>query len=96
LEVLAKLFSDHKNFWEGNKLTVSTDLRRKLGLFPIHDPEVAHLCGASRAGQTTLYYYLETHLNKGRRRTNRLTKFEVTEFEENNVPTNSIRRRTAD
>jgi hypothetical protein len=73
--VLAKRATDHENFWEGNKLTVSTDLRRKLALFPIHDPTVAHLCGASRAAQNNLYYYLETHLNKGRRRTSRLTSW---------------------
>jgi hypothetical protein len=95
LKVLAELFSDHKDFWKGNKLTVSTYLRRKLALFSIHDPGVAHLCGASWAAQTTLYYYLETHLNKGRRRTGRLTKFEVTEFEGNDAPTNSSRFRTA-
>jgi hypothetical protein len=91
LEVLAKLLSDHKDFWEGNKLTVATDLRRKLALFPIRDPRVAYVCGASRNEQNELYYGLETHLNKGRRRTNLLTKFVVTEFEENDAPTNSSR-----
>jgi hypothetical protein len=96
LEVLAKFLSDHKDFWEGNKLTVATDLRRKLALFSIRDPRVAYLCGASGAGQNELYYGLETDLNKGRWRTNRLTKFVVTEFEENDAPTNSIQRPTSD
>jgi hypothetical protein len=93
LEVLAKLFADHKNFWEGKKLTISTDLRRKLALFPINDPKVAYLCGASGAAQNELYYLLETHLNKGRWRTNRLAMFEVPESEENDAPMNSVRRR---
>jgi hypothetical protein len=92
--VLAKLFSDHTDFWKGNRLTVSTNLRRKLALFPIHDPAFAHL-GASPVAQTTLYYHLGTHLNKGRRRTSRLVKFEVTEFEEKDAPTNASRFRAA-
>jgi len=80
LMVLASLFSDHKELWEGNKLTVSTYLRRKLAMFAIRDPWIVHLCGASTGTlQNALYYYLEDHLNKGRRRSNYLTKFEITE-----------------
>ncbi|HEY4501468.1 MAG TPA: hypothetical protein VJJ20_00140 [Candidatus Paceibacterota bacterium] len=50
LRTLAKMLSDHHDFWPGEdekRLHVSKDHRYKLSKFPIGDPEVIRLAGAS-------------------------------------------------
>lgn len=68
---LAEVFSDHANFWDDAKLTVSKDLRRKLALFPINDPEVGRLASAGGPAGDILYELLVKHINSGKR-TNKL------------------------
>jgi hypothetical protein len=79
LSVLAKVFADHQNFWNETKLTVSSDLRRKLALFPINDPYISRLCGAFGQAQIVLYYHIVEHINRGKR-SRRLKKFDVPEY----------------
>lgn len=75
LHVLARLLSDHRDFWQDNaekRLFISADLRRKIAQFPIHDPEVARLAGSSGSARQILYMLLRDHINKGKT-TKRLT-----------------------
>lgn len=76
LSVLATVFADHQNFWNDTKLTVSSDLRRKLALFKINDPSISHLCSAFGQARVLLYYHIVEHLNHGKR-SRRLKKFDV-------------------
>jgi hypothetical protein len=69
LYVLAKLLSDHHDFWkqpEERRLFVEAPLRRKLAQFPINDPQVVQLSGASGKSQEILYMLLRDHLNRGK------------------------------
>jgi hypothetical protein len=79
LKTMAKVFADHQDFWIGSALDVSSDLRIKLKQFPIHQPGIAHLCGASGQGQTQLYLQIVMHLDSGKR-SRRLTKFDIPEY----------------
>lgn len=70
LFVLANVFSAHHNFWKNaaeSRLFVDSDMRRKIGSFPLHEPAVAKL--ASSAGQAgeMLYQMLCRHLDSGKR-----------------------------
>jgi hypothetical protein len=92
LSVLAKIFADHQNFWNDTNLTVSSDLRRKLALFPINDPNISRLCGASGQTQVWLYYQIVDHINH-RKRSRRLKKFDVPGYigeEDTSVPTSRL------
>lgn len=70
---LASMFSQHTNFWEGNKLVVDDQTIRKLTQFPMTDPTVATLSSAGGGGQGAVHLgiLLTEHVNRGRR-TNRL------------------------
>ncbi len=92
LEILARIFSDHTDFWKGDKeqrLELSQAIRKKLISFPISDPEIIKLAGANGASRLTLYFHFVTHINSGMR-TNHLTSrkpsitFNLEEFEEEN------------
>lgn len=75
LGTLAKLLSDHHDFWTGadeKKLFISADLRRKLKQFNLLDPQVINLVGASGKARNLLYMLLRDHINSGKR-TKRLT-----------------------
>ena len=74
LRVLAQVFADHANFWEGTKLTVSRRDEDKLRQFAIGDPAVSGLISAGGGVNPVLYQILVAHLNSGRR-TNRLVKW---------------------
>lgn len=94
LQVLARLVSDHTDFWKGDKeqrLEIGYLIKRKLASFPISDPEIIRLSSASGASRLTLYTHLINHINSGKR-VNRLTPRkpvisftteELTEDEEN-------------
>jgi hypothetical protein len=76
LYVLARLLSDHTDFWQGpadEKFFMEASLRRKLKLFKIHDPEVIRLAGAGGMAQDSLYIMFQRHLNAGKR-SKRLTE----------------------
>lgn len=71
LTVLAKLLSDHYDFWETDmnerKLFVHAPLRRKLAQFQVNDPEVVRLAGAGGKAADILYHLMRDHINSGKR-----------------------------
>ena len=71
---LAKVFSDHREFWDDNdtKFEVGSSIRTKLAKFPIHDPQVINLASSSGKAREMLYVLLRDHINSGKR-THRLT-----------------------
>lgn len=83
--VLAALLSDHEDFWQGKKLFVTSDMKRKLSKFKLNDPNVANLASSGHGASHLLYAMLKEHINSGRRtghiqlRSNGLTL--VPEFE---------------
>lgn len=75
LQVLARLLSDHTDFWresDEKRLMVEAPLRRKLALFPIHDPQVVNLASSGGKSRELLYLLMRDHVNSGKR-TRRLT-----------------------
>lgn len=73
LTQLARVVSEHEDFWRNHELFVDADWRRKLSKFPVNDPHIRQLCGSGGASQNILHQMLIDHLNSGRR-TGRLTK----------------------
>lgn len=65
LIILARLLSDHEDFWDGNQLNVSTTHKKKLASFAIDDPNIIRLCGGSNTTQPILYGLIKEHMNKG-------------------------------
>ncbi len=64
---LAKIFSDHTNFWDKDRLVVDRALIKKLSNFPISDPEVVRLASSSGAASEMLYILIVNHINSGKR-----------------------------
>jgi hypothetical protein len=62
---LARIFSDHTNFWREDRLTVDKQTVDKLKLFKVYDPYIADL--ASTGGVDIIYDKLVKHINSGRR-----------------------------
>jgi hypothetical protein len=69
--VLARVLSQHVDFWDGNRLVVSKDVVQKLHTFPLRDPTVAGLASGSGKASSLLFSMLVEHLNS-RKRTKRL------------------------
>lgn len=67
LNVLAKILSDHLDFWEENRLVVKKDLRKKLQGFKLTDPHVKELCSSSGPSRDILFQMLVRHINSGKR-----------------------------
>lgn len=65
--VLALILSDHEDFWQGKKLFVSTDMKKKLSKFKLSDPNISNLASSGYGGQQLLYAMLKDHINSGRR-----------------------------
>ena len=78
LKAISNVFADHQDFWKDSTFTVSSDLRRKLRLFNIHEPYIAHLCGSRGIAETMLYVLIVKHLDRGKR-SRRLKKFDFPE-----------------
>jgi hypothetical protein len=75
LSVLSDIFCNHTDFWaqpNEAKFVVPYQLKNKLKIFPIYDPEVIRLSGASGKAMEALYFIILTHINSGKR-TQRLT-----------------------
>lgn len=70
---VARMLSRHPDFWTDDDriLAINADDRRKLGKFPIDDPQIVNLAGSTGKARTMLYQLLVNHMNSGRR-TNRL------------------------
>jgi hypothetical protein len=64
---LATVFSNHTNFWRGNRLHVEPRLVYKLKLFALSDPNIRDMCSTGGQGIKILYRILVDHLNSGRR-----------------------------
>lgn len=71
MQVLAQLFSDHDDFWSGDRLVVSALHKKRLALFRIDDPNIVKLAGGSNTTKPILYSLLRDHMNKGMKK-NRL------------------------
>lgn len=63
---VARLMSDHLDFWDGAKLRVPAAIKSKLKTFPVQDPEIARLASAGSQTLPILYGYLREHINKGK------------------------------
>lgn len=74
LRALAKVFADHQNFWDGNRLTVEKLDREKLRQFPIRDPGIISLVNGNGQVNALLYNQIVQHLDRGRRK-NRMVKW---------------------
>jgi hypothetical protein len=70
---LAKLFSEHTNFWADEKLVVDDSIIRKLALFRTTDPTVVNLASASGKATDMMFLLLVDHVNSGKR-TRRLVR----------------------
>lgn len=69
LFVLARLLSDHKDFWrqpDEKKLFIDASMKRKIAQFPINDPQVVNLAGSSGKARDLLYMLLRDHINRGK------------------------------
>lgn len=67
---LANLFSNHLNFWSGekkNKFVVPAQIKKKLSLFQLMDPHIANLASSPGPARDILYTLLIDHVNRGRR-----------------------------
>lgn len=87
LTVLAEVLTRHDNFWRGQRLSVDKDLKAKIRMFAVNDPEVARLAGASGKAIHLLYLMLLEHINSGKR-TRRLelnTQFTIKETDDSEV-----------
>ncbi len=75
LTTLAMVLSDHEDFWtnDDKKLFVNMDLKRKIGAFPLNDPEITRVATAGGMARRILYNLLVQHINSGKR-TKRLTE----------------------
>jgi len=73
LIAFAGVVSDHTDFWDGNRLLISKDLRLKMSKFPLTDPHVKDLSGSAGKAILLLEQLIIDHINSNRR-TRRLTK----------------------
>jgi hypothetical protein len=80
---LAGVFSDHENFWDGNKLVVEPTFKAKLKSFPISDPTIIRLAGGGSNAGLLLYRLMIDHLNKGRQPSRYLTTRRIEEYHKN-------------
>ncbi len=67
---LARLFSNHLDFWKGTEefdFFVEAPIIRKIAMFPLQDPEVSRLAGTSGKAREILYAMLVDHVNSGKR-----------------------------
>jgi hypothetical protein len=84
---LARLFSRHEDFWEGNKLVVPKHVLDRLNQFPVADPTVRSLAGSSGNAVAMLEGLMVEHINRGRRtRLLRSRVVDLFEIEENEEP----------
>jgi hypothetical protein len=74
LRTLARVLTDHQNFWDGSRLKIEVKDLMKLRQFPIRDPGVVALVNGTGAVIEPLYFKLVEHLNSYRR-TGKLIKW---------------------
>jgi len=64
---MAKVLSDHDDFWSDDRLTVSATMVQKLRRLPVKAQHIASLAGSGGPAADLLYDYIVKHLNKGTR-----------------------------
>ena len=70
LETLARVMSDHFDFWTGKEereFKVPYNIKRKLHGFPMKDPEVQRLAAATGQARQVLYHMVIDFINSGKR-----------------------------
>lgn len=67
LNILARLFASHENFWDDKRLVVDARCRQKMKSFPLDDPQIQKLSGAGNAASDLLYRLLLDHMDKGQK-----------------------------
>jgi len=67
LTALAKLFSEHFDFWDREKLVVDQKFINKLKKFPMNDPTVKTLTSSSGMAIEQLFYMLAEHIDSGKK-----------------------------
>lgn len=67
LMTLARVFSNHLDFWREEKFFVEVPLIKKLSTFPVSDPQVANLASSSGTSKHILYTLMVDHINSGKR-----------------------------
>jgi len=67
LNMIAKMFASHENFWDGNRLVVDAKQRQKMKSFPLDDPTVQKLSSGGGAAADLLYRLMIDHMNKGQK-----------------------------
>jgi hypothetical protein len=80
LLALCDVFSDHLDFWTGDKaakLALPAELRGRLERFPITDPEIRNLASSTGQARNILAHALITSLDRGRRNTLRKRNLEA-------------------
>lgn len=70
---LAGMFSDHEDFWDGNKLVIDAGQKAKLKTFPIDDPTIVRLAGSGTSVGHLLMRHLIDHMNKNKQVNRHLT-----------------------
>ena len=80
---LAAVFSDHEDFWDGNKLSLDASQKFKLKSFPIEEPTIIRLAGSGSAAGMLLYRHMIDHFNKGRQASRHLTLRRMEEYHKN-------------
>lgn len=73
LMALAKVFAEHENFWNNDRLNVDATTIRKLQSFPMSDPSVIQTAGATGKAIDLMFGMIVEHINAGRR-TRRLVR----------------------
>ncbi len=66
LLALADVISQHPAFWYGNRLRVERDLEKKIGQFPLNEPNVRAMATSSTS-TPLLSRLIVDHINSGRR-----------------------------
>src|SRR5882724_7533472 len=67
LNMVAKLFTLHENFWDRTRLVIDAKQRQKLKSFPITDPSIQKLSAGGGAAADLLYRLMVDHMNKGQK-----------------------------
>ena len=67
INVLARVFASHDNFWDDKRLVVDGRQRQKLKSFPLDDPSIMKLSGSGSGAADLLYRLMVDHMNKGQR-----------------------------
>jgi hypothetical protein len=67
MKALAQVLYDHTNFWNGNNLSITKDVRQKIASFPISDPGIIELASSAGPSADILAQLIMKHINRGKR-----------------------------